>query len=59
MSYQTKLKYAKLLRSKMSDAERNIWYRVRARRLNGLKFKRQMPIGKYTKSVLKLGLTLT
>src|SRR6266508_6971433 len=38
---------AKLLRSRMSDAERRLWYRLRAHRFDGAKFKRQVPVGKY------------
>jgi very-short-patch-repair endonuclease len=38
---------AKRLRSNMTDAERCLWYRLRAHRFQGLKFKRQAPIGPY------------
>jgi very-short-patch-repair endonuclease len=38
---------AKSLRKQMTDAERRLWYRLRAHRFEGLKFKRQVPIGKY------------
>jgi very-short-patch-repair endonuclease len=38
---------AKRLRSNMTDAERRLWYRLRAHRFQGLKFKRQAPIGPY------------
>jgi very-short-patch-repair endonuclease len=38
---------AKSLRTQMTDAERRLWYRLRAHRFEGLKFKRQVPIGKY------------
>ncbi len=38
---------AKEQRAPMSDAERKIWHSVRARRLGGLKFRRQHPIGPY------------
>lgn len=31
----------------MTDAERYLWYRLRARRLGGFKFRRQAPIGPY------------
>ncbi|MCB9740822.1 MAG: DUF559 domain-containing protein [Deltaproteobacteria bacterium] len=34
-------------RAQMSDAERALWRVVRARRLGGLKFRRQHPIGQY------------
>ena len=38
---------AKKLRSNMTDAERRLWYRLRAHRFGGYKFKRQVPIGPY------------
>jgi very-short-patch-repair endonuclease len=41
------LAQAKELRSNMTDAERRLWYRLRAHRFGGYKFKRQVPIGPY------------
>lgn len=41
------LAQAKKLRGNMTDAERRLWYRLRAHRFNGSKFKRQVPIGPY------------
>ena len=38
---------ARVLRSKATSAEERLWYELRARRLNGLKFVRQCPIGPY------------
>ena len=38
---------AKRLRRDQTDAERVLWFRLRDRRLNGLKFRRQMPIKTY------------
>ena len=38
---------AKHLRQNMTDAERRLWYRLRAGRLAGAKFRRQRPIGKF------------
>src|SRR5581483_6567335 len=38
---------AKSLRSNMTDAERRLWYFLRAHRFKGTKFKRQAVIGKY------------
>jgi very-short-patch-repair endonuclease len=38
---------AQAQRAQMSDAERKVWYAVRARRLAGLKFRRQHLIGRY------------
>ena len=41
------LNRAKSLRSHQTDAEQRLWYHLRAHRFNGLKFKRQKPIGPY------------
>jgi very-short-patch-repair endonuclease len=41
------LTHAKTLRTNMTDAERRLWYRLRAHRFDGHKFKRQVPIGPY------------
>lgn len=38
---------ARELRKNMTDAERKLWYFLRDRRLSGLKFRRQVPIGPY------------
>jgi very-short-patch-repair endonuclease len=38
---------AKQLRSEMTDAERRLWYHLRAHRFGAFKFKRQAPIGPY------------
>jgi very-short-patch-repair endonuclease len=38
---------ARKLRRKQTNAERELWLRLRDRRLNGLKFRRQVPIGGY------------
>src|ERR1700750_57709 len=39
--------FAKRLRSTMTDAERKLWSMLRAGQLNGLKFKRQVPLDGY------------
>jgi very-short-patch-repair endonuclease len=39
--------HARRLRSNSTDAERLLWTRRRAARLNGHKFKRQQPVGAY------------
>lgn len=39
--------YARQLRRSQTDAERKLWTRLRARQVNGLKFRRQHPIGRY------------
>ena len=41
------LNSAKTLRSKQTEAEQRLWYHLRAHRFEGLKFKRQKPIGRY------------
>ncbi len=38
---------AKNLRKKLTDTERILWTRLRAKQLEGLKFRRQEPIGEY------------
>ena len=38
---------ARRLRRDQTDAERILWSRLRDRRLNGLKFRRQVPIDRY------------
>jgi len=39
--------HAKVLRQSGTDAEQALWYRLRAGRLNGLKFRRQHPVPPY------------
>ena len=38
---------ARRLRRDQTDAERALWFRLRDRRLEGLKFRRQAPIARY------------
>ena len=38
---------AKQLRKNSTDAERNLWAHIRNRRLEGWKFRRQLPVGQY------------
>ena len=38
---------AKTLRKNQTDAERLLWQKLRDRQLEGMKFRRQRPIGKY------------
>jgi very-short-patch-repair endonuclease len=35
------------MRRGMTDAERKLWFLLRDRRLNGAKFRRQAPVGRY------------
>jgi len=39
--------HARRMRRELTEAEKVIWTRLRAGRLNGFKFKRQQPIGRY------------
>jgi very-short-patch-repair endonuclease len=38
---------ARKLRSTSTDAEQRLWHHLRGRRLEGFKFRRQFPIGRY------------
>ena len=38
---------AKTLRRNQSDAERNLWSKLRNAQMNGVKFRRQQPVGNY------------
>ena len=40
--------FARNLRKNQTDAEQVVWQYLRNRRLLNLKFRRQLPIGKYT-----------
>ena len=42
-----KLRFARLFRQCMTEAEVRLWYRLRDRRLLGCKFRRQVPVGPY------------
>jgi very-short-patch-repair endonuclease len=42
-----KLFRARALRGNMTDAEKRIWFRLRAHRFDGASFRRQFPIGAY------------
>jgi very-short-patch-repair endonuclease len=41
------LSHAKQLRKRMTESEWRLWYRLRAHRFEGVKFKRQQPVGPY------------
>lgn len=41
------LEFAQKLRTDMTEAEKKLWAQLRARRLSGRKFKRQVPIGSF------------
>ena len=40
-------RHARALRRALTDAERKLWYALRDRRLQGVKFRRQVPVGRY------------
>ncbi len=42
-----RLEFARTLRKTMTDAERALWFHLRAKRFQGWKFRRQQPIGNY------------
>jgi len=44
---QAKLPFARKLRREMTVAETMLWRELRGSRLNGTKFRRQVPIGRY------------
>ncbi|EGV19869.1 endonuclease domain-containing protein [Thiocapsa marina] len=50
--------FAKTLRQTMTDAEQLLWRHLRARRLNGQKFRRQQPIGPYIVDCVHFGARL-
>lgn len=45
--YRKRVPRARRLRSGSTDAERKLWLRLRDRRLEGWKFRRQVPMGRY------------
>ena len=47
MKHKTSTEKARELRKKSTDAERLLWRHLRAKQLEGLKFRRQQPIGDY------------
>ncbi|MGR6980206.1 endonuclease domain-containing protein [Testudinibacter sp. P27/CKL/0425] len=50
--------YAKQLRANPTDAEQNLWYHLRNRRLGGIKFLRQKIIGGYIVDFLSFDIQL-
>ncbi len=41
------VQFARDLRQQMTDAERRLWYLLRRKQLEGFRFRRQAPVGKY------------
>lgn len=52
---QKSLIYAKNLRTDQTDCENILWQYLRGKRLNNIKFRRQVPIGKYIVDFVNLG----
>ena len=52
------LNHAKQLRSNQTKTEQRLWYHLRAHRFMHLKFKRQMPLGRYIVDFVCLELKL-
>jgi very-short-patch-repair endonuclease len=50
--------FAKGLRKNMTDAEQLLWKHLRAQRLDGQKFRRQQPIGRYIVDFVHFGARL-
>ena len=46
---------AKALRANLTEAERRLWYLLRAHRFEGIKFKRQVLIGRYIVDFVSFG----
>jgi very-short-patch-repair endonuclease len=51
-------KFARTLRKRSTEAEKLLWSRLRGRRFEGIKFKRQVPIGSYIVDFVALDLKL-
>jgi very-short-patch-repair endonuclease len=49
---------ARHLRSRMTDAERKLWFALKDRRFQNLKFRRQVPVGPYVADFLCFDLRL-
>ena len=51
-------KFARTLRKRSTEAEKLLWSKLRGRRFDGIKFKRQVPIGRYIVDFVALDLKL-
>lgn len=47
MRREEKVSFARVLRGRQTDVEKLLWSKLRSKRLNGHKFRRQEPIGVY------------
>ncbi|WP_352526578.1 endonuclease domain-containing protein [Mesorhizobium sp. M0060] len=43
----TKRRFARSMRREPMEAEGRLWHELRGRRLDGIKFRRQVPVGKF------------
>ncbi len=50
--------FARALRKRSTEAEKLLWSRLRGRRFDGIKFKRQVPIANYIVDFIALDLKL-
>ena len=57
---ETSGEYSPTLRKHQTDAERKLWFRLRDRRSNGAKFRRQYPVGPFVTdfACLEMGLVI-
>jgi len=49
---EAKRSFARKLRHEMTEAEARLWHELRGRRLDGIKFRRQVPVGSYVADFL-------
>ncbi|MEX0406683.1 endonuclease domain-containing protein [Aquibium sp. LZ166] len=49
---EEKRRFARHLRRAMTEAEDRLWQELRGRRLDGIKFRRQVPVGRYVADFL-------
>jgi len=47
-----KRRFARSLRRDMTEAEERLWHELRGRKLDGIKFRRQVPVGPYVADFL-------
>jgi len=47
-----KRRFARTLRRDMTEAEARLWHELRDRKLDGIKFRRQVPVGSYVADFL-------
>ena len=55
---EEKRRFARHLRREITEAEDRLWQELRGRRLDGIKFRRQVPVGRYVADFLCAEATL-